>query len=535
MEKLLNYVNTLKTIFLILLDVCFWIWRIHGELDSIIKESVSDYYYQIPNFVNISSFGADSEGNTNSTKAFQEAISYMKLKGITGFYIPTGTYKLDVIQFPDNITVYGSGSTLLLNLLDEKEIVEIGSNSEIKDLTFRCLNTNKEWNRIDLSNKENITFENCIIQGFRNPGVKNAWGLYMKNSKNIVIRNCKFDDNTQSDIAITENTENVIIENCSALNDYFKINLEPNGTSITKNVTIKGSKVSFLTVLGNSPSVYNNQDVKLYDNDINELMLQNCSIELVNNDIKDLRTTIFSNKIIKNINSIGYEKELNNDVSLTNIQPGETTLTNCWKMGYSPSVNSLKREENNKGKVLKLNPDLAKTAVSIERTYQVNPGEQYSITALMNTIHPVGSEVSGRGLNIFFTDVSGNSLEKINFIIDRTNIELAQGGETEWNEKTCFVTVPETATSMRVLLSNYTTSSGAFATQWGTLKLKKINLKNKYVSPSKLETYGSQIPNKVNSFGNYNLGLKGDIIFLDNGNFAGCCTESGNPGTWKTI
>lgn len=504
-------------------------------MDSIIKESVSDYYFQIPNFVNVNSFGAKSDGITNSTKAFEDAISYLLNRGITGLYIPSGTYLVDVIQIPENVTVYGSGSTLLLNLFDEKEIVTVGSSSTIKDLTFKSLNDNKEWNRVDLSNQENITFENCTIQGFRNPGVKNAWGLYMKNSKNIVIRNCKFDDNTQSDIAITENTENVIIENCKPLNDYFKINLEPNGTGVTKNITIKGSKVDFLTVLGNSPSTYNNQNIKLYDNEIEELMLQNCSVELVNNEIKTLRPTLFSNKILKNINSIGYESELNNDVCLTNIQPDNSTLTNCWKMGYSNSSNALKRELNVKGKVLKLNPNLANTAVSIERIYKVVPGEQYSVEALMNTIHPAGSKVSGRGLNIFFYDINGNALEKNNYIIDRTDIPLNVKGETEWAEKTCFIQVPETATSMRILLSNYTTSSGAFATQWSHLKLKKINLKNRYVSTSKMETIGSQIPSKINSFGVYNLSLKGDVIYLDNGNFVSYCTESGNPGTWKTI
>lgn len=502
-----------------------------GELDLIIKETLTDFHYRLPNTVNVKMFGAKGDGIINDTQAFIDAIKYMCVEGITGLYIPTGTYLLDYLSVNENTIIYGCGSVLNLRLPAGSELTTIKSGSNVRDLTFNCLNEDRQWNRIDMSNQSNIKIENCIITGFRDPNEKCGWGLYMKNSKNIKIKNCKFDNNTQSDIAITENTENVEIINCSPLKDYMRINAEPNGTGIIKNMKIKGCKVSFLTMLGNSPSRYNIQNLKLHDNEIDKLILQNTITELVNNDIKEIQTSSFSNIITQNINSIGYEKELNNDIYLKNIQQGDTNLKDCWKMGYANKVGTIKRAmSETKGDILVLNPEQIECSVNIERTFDVKEGEQYAFDTLMNTKLPSADVVSGRGLNIYFYNQE-TLVEKVNYLIDRST-----AAESEFIEKNLIVTIPEGVNKMRVIISNYTTSNKDYRTNWKYIKIHKINLKEKIVLKEETKTTGSALPKKINAYGEHNQCLKGDTIYLNNGiDFAGVCIESGNPGTWKKI
>jgi hypothetical protein len=485
---------------------------------------------------NVKNFGAVGDGVANDTQAFQKAIDYMNEKGIFELYIPKGTYLLDALVLNENTIVYGCGSTLNVLMPEEVGTVAIKSNSYVRDLTINSLNEDRRWSRVDMTDQSNITIENCTITGFRNPTNQDAWGLYMKKSKNITIKGCMFDNNTQADIAMTEDTENVVIENCKALNSYFKINSEPNGTGIVRNVTIKNNNISLLTIVGNSPSVYNNQNFMLYDNIIDELMLQNATCELVNNYINNIRATSFSNQIFRNINSIGLGKDLNNDVQLVNIQPSSSENTDCWKMGYTSGTNAIKRASSTKGKTLVCNPNLDNIACSVERYFEVAEGETYAIKCLMNTKHPANTSVSGRGLNVFFYNDSDTKLSEIKFIIDRTNIDLTTGGETDYTEKTVFLTIPEGSTKMRVLLSNYTTSNGVFATNWGKVNIQKISLIHRYIHESDESTTGTAIPERISAFGDNYLGIKGDVIYLTNGvSYAAVCTESGNPGTWKKI
>lgn len=484
---------------------------------------------------NVKNFGAVGDGITNDTEAFQKAIDYMNEKNVSILLIPKATYLIDTLILNENTIVFGCGSTLNVLLPEEVGTTQIKSNSHVRDLIINSLNTERRWSRVDMTDQSNITIENCTITGFRSPTNQDAWGLYMKNSKNITIRGCMFDNNTQSDIAMTENTENVVIENCKALNNYFKINSEPNDTGIARNVIIKNNNISLLTIVGNSPSVYNNQNFILCDNTIDELMLQNATCELINNYISNIIPTSFSNQIFRNINSIGLGRDLNNDVQLVNIQPSSSESTDCWKMGYTSDTNAVKRAQSNKGKTLVCNPNLETIACSVERYFDVAEGETYAIKCLMNTKHPANTKVSGRGLNVFFYD--GNTkLSEIKFIIDRTNINLETGGETDYTEKTVFLTIPEGATRMRVLLSNYTTSSGAYATNWGRVNIQKVSLIHRFVYESDEKTTATTIPTKINAFGENYLGIKGDVIYLTNGvSYAAICTESGNPGTWKKV
>ena len=102
---------------------------------------------------------------------------------------------------------------------------------------FNSLDEDIEWNRIAIENSQNIIIENCKITGFRHISeLPNAWGLLISNSSNIDIINCEFENNSQSEIAIVENTQNILIEKCTGKN--LSINFEPNNEEPIKDVII---------------------------------------------------------------------------------------------------------------------------------------------------------------------------------------------------------------------------------------------------------------------------------------------------------
>ena len=498
-----------------------------NEIDIISLQNNLFAVFVPDNTLSVLQLGAKANNEYNNTAIFERARILSK-----NIIIPNGIYLLDYVSFNDNTIVNGCGSTLNLILPPSSPLCAFRDNSIIRNLTFNCLNEDREWNRIDMSTRNNINIENCVITGFRhNSNTPNAWGLYTKNSKNIKIINCKFDNNTQSDIALTEGTENILIENCTPLNNYFKINLEPQG--IIKNVTLNNNNISYLSLVSNDVTKWAMQNIILNNNIIDLLYCNGVIGEFNNNTIKDIELitiNLFSN-IIKNNNTFGYSKQLNDDIFLNNIQNTNAEDKKIsWSVGYtnkSKCINRLTSIE--KGKYLSLNFENNEgTVAQINREFDVLPNDILYIDTLMNTKYIENSPNSGRGLNIEYYNTENTLIETKNCIIDRTSNLV--NNESPWINKQMIIKIPEGIVKIRIKLSNFTGSAGTFCTNWGYLKLYKISLDNKNKLLEENISKSNTIPNNINNVFSDNVNLIGDKIYLkDNNNFVAICTESGNP------
>lgn len=510
----------------------YYITSIESNTDY--QEHLSNGLYatlKIENIMNPIQFGCYGDNTHDDTDLLKKCSEYCKNITLLG-----KTYKITDFSFTANSNIDGEGAILNCSLLGSATICKIRSNSIIKNITINSLSEDLQWSRVDMSDEENITIENCIVTGFRNPTNSNSWGLYMKNSKNIKILNCKFDNNTQSDIALTENTENVIINGCSALNSYFKINLEPRG--IIKNVRLENNIVNSMTLYTVAEESYGCQNIDIIHNVIESLKLNGMTGRLIDNTINSISTSTGDNfgNIIENINSIGLDKQLNDDLYLLNIQDqNSANMYEHWVNGYS-TINKLKRNiDNIKGRYLELNGENSNDVVQIQRMFNCTENEIYFIRTLMNSKNLPNQNINARGLNIDFYNENEELLSTAKELIDRAKNE-STNNETIWCEKSVFIKIPEGCTHFKVRLTNGSASRDTKLTNWGYVKINKVNLSNKNIIEDN-KSYSNSLPtSSLSLFGTNNANLEGDVIYLTDGShYLGYCTESGNPGTWKTI
>ena len=425
------------------------------------------------NMINVKQYGAKGDGITDDTQAFENAR-----KSYNCIYIPEATYLVKYFATNENAIIYGNNSTLNCTFKDTTIINTIRSNSKLYDLTINSLDEDREWNRIDITSKENVLLSNCTITGFKhNSSLPNAWGIYLHNSSNITISNCKFDNNSQSDIAIVEGCNNIIIDSCYGIQNNIHINIEPQG--VTNNIQIKKSNIDILSILSNTDLYWDNQNILLEDNNISNLMLNGAIVSLINNKINEISTSKslpFSNIILQNENSIEYEnEELIKDMYFESIRLySETKSDEYWRIGYTPSsiLDMIeKTNDSEKGRILRLNPKNMNSCINISYSIQVDELSQYAIETLMNTRYIKGSSPSGRGMSIYFVNDENEYIAGYSCMIDRMDYNT---NESAWNKKTIFITAPKESKKMNISISNYTGEWETYCTQWKYVSVKKL-------------------------------------------------------------
>jgi hypothetical protein len=162
-------------------------------------------------------------------------------------YWPHGTYQLDVFN-PNNCVIIGDDVTLQFTYNATKSTT-MGqfTNCEISGFTFQSLEADLSF---QYCTAEKTTFNDCKFIGWRNPTGSNAWGLHLSFQKGDVrVINCGFQDNTQSDIAIVDGCQNILIQNCYAIDpvgDPLHINVEPNASNFYNSVLIETSTMGKL-------------------------------------------------------------------------------------------------------------------------------------------------------------------------------------------------------------------------------------------------------------------------------------------------
>lgn len=398
----------------------------------------------------VKQLGAYGDGETNDTQYFNRAFeiadniivnktntSYL----VTYFKVPAGK-KIKGACLPYvQIDQQRGSSTEISTALD---------NTTIENIYLNSLDENLNNNRFDLRNS-NITIKNSRFEGFR-ATTSNAWGLLLTGAKNVTIDNCYFKNNTQSDIAIVEGTENIVIKNCSGLS--FHINLEPANTTQVKNVDISNCVIARLDVRENTNLTTACQDISVC----------NCTIDLLE---YDGGKSIFSNCIIKAIqpqtgdpcggevkfiNSINVIKPLIKDIYIDNFTPA-TSATTEWFVQSQPSALDACYSYDilNDNPVFTINTNYTQRTASIRHSdISVDSTKTYMIRINASIDYTQGASNISRNIVIRQYDSNDQQLTDIKPSMFRG----ASGTLVPMHEECCIFKVTENASKIRLIVRN---------------------------------------------------------------------------------
>lgn len=278
--------------------------------------------FAIPMF-NVKDFGAKGDGKTNDTASIAKAVKAAENSGGGTVYFGKGTYLINSIHVPQNISILGAGrkeATLLrtdnkdeaaLRLLGKQSIQSIGIKAPIGILPH-----GDDINIID------VRFE-CSVQGVQNAVTVNrltvinslfentGYGILsnINPSYDVKILNTRFVNIKADGIEINAPSRRWVIENC-----VFDTNTSPSrwagfgvGVAISaKEIVIKNS--SFIHIRGQGVHVEDYAEVTI----MNSIFKNNGSANYTGDPRSDI--AVLSNAKVKVYNSkflastTGYSK-----------------------------------------------------------------------------------------------------------------------------------------------------------------------------------------------------------------------------------
>lgn len=172
-------------------------------------------------FVTPQKYGAKGDGETDDTQAFQQAVD-------SGYdvYIPKGTYSVGNVSITNPVHIVGAGYPRLVFPIEAYHVGWAYQSLSI----FVCEGGTALGDPgVDGVIIEGIHFDgNCkaiveanyINEGLEKPeymaNVKtHSCGVYIKErSKNITVRDCKFDDFKDAGVAAVQSSKHLTVENC---------------------------------------------------------------------------------------------------------------------------------------------------------------------------------------------------------------------------------------------------------------------------------------------------------------------------------
>ena len=497
----------------------------------------------IEDCMNVKQFGCKGDDTNNDTTKFNAALDNCKR-----LFVPAGTYRIDRFLPKANQQIIGVGSAIIKLVGTLAPLCELSSNLKLENLHIVSANENLPWNRCNISNKEDITINNCIIEGFRHDSqTPNAWGILIGNSSRITIDSCYFDNNSQSDVAMVNGCENIDINNCTG--SSFFINIEPNDLSaVNKAISISNCKLARLNILENNFNGTATNSTTITSCNIGLLKYDGGTATFVSCTIDDFTNEISSGVIyggnVKFIDSGNFTKNLLSDPYIDNYV-NNTTATNPWTTRYTPLAlaDSFVRVKDENGLQFVLNPNNSNSSVSIKSEHiAINPNKKYLIRIAGKTKNPTGSNYKSLHCRVRWFDAQDNELSTQIMSIFRTpNVD------SPFSEQSAILVPPE-GTSYAVLWFVNASNPTAGVTGTQSLFIRSVELFaiNQSNTPNTMnslpirdhrEFYCDTIPGST--FANY---YSGDKMYYTNptagGYIGSVCVADGTPGnagTWKNF
>lgn len=490
----------------------------------------------------VKQFGCKGDNSTDDTTKFTIATTNVKR-----LLVNEGTYLIDRFTPSSESEVVGIGDAILNLKGTTAPLCNILSNTTLSHLTINSTNDDLQWNRCAIDAKDNITIEYCNITGFRHSSLKpNAWGILIQGGSNITINNCYFDNNSQSDIALTNNCKNIAIDQCSGTNLY--INVEPNNADTTnESISISNSKLHQLNVLENS---YNGTATK-------SLLVENCEIDLLKYDggtttLLNCKVNDISNEnaasnviyagILNLYNAMNLSKNILEDPYIDCFHQS-TTSTLPWFTSYFSSAiaSSIVTVNDENGIQTQFNPNNATniTARMEHQPVSVVAGDKYLVKINSKTQYP-NTGTNWRSLNVILIWKDNDNAQIKREVISLNRAEV--NTTTPFTEQSAVLVVPTGATKLSIQLCIATSpDAGVTASQSfyiRSIELLKFNPNSEPNSIPALPIRAKReftLPSTLTGQGTYyNVGDR--LNFETPSTYIGqVCTVAGygNSATWK--
>lgn len=482
--------------------------------------------------MSVKQFGCKGDDDTDDTTRFNIAIANSKK-----LIVNTGIYILNRFLPEEDQEVIGSKDAKIKVNGTTAPLVNFKSNSKIANLTIESVNEDLEWNRCDISNKSNITIENCSISGFRHDSLApNAWGILVTASSDINIVNCYFDNNSQSDIAVVQDTDTINIERCSGTALF--INFEPNNGNPIKNVTISNCNIDRLNLLENDLTKTSVRNAFIYACTINTIKYDGASVTFEDCRINNLEPEVSGGFAyggnLRFINSANFSKNLINDPYLDTLKSDGTE----WLLNYSPLAwaSVVSASDDSDGRCIVLNQNNTATQISIKHSpIAVSAGDTYMLRLNSKEVTVAsGAGYASCNLTVKYLDSGDQEVSSVRYSVNR---HPNKNNDSGIGEISCILKVPEGATKMLIILLNssygtqslyirsvelYKISANAYnSNNLETLPVRKTRVFNASAQPS-----GKCFPYAV-----------GDRLYYNDPstNLGAVCTVAGTPGTWRNF
>lgn len=311
-------------------------YRVVNSVPSGPYETLGNMRYAeliIEDTMNVRQFGAKGDGTTDDTNSINKAIANSKR-----IIVNEGVYKISRFLPAENQEFIGVGNAKILTNGLAPQVVFNNYNT-VTNIKFESASESLEWNRASIDHRNDVTLLNCSFVGFRHQSsAPNAWGIILGNAKRVYIRKCYFDNNTQSDIALVNGCEDIVIESCNGTN--FHINVEPDGTqNKNRNITIENCAIHVLNLLENQLTGIASESVLVSNCTIDLLMYDGSTTTIVGSNIKDIipqpsSVNAIGGGVLRFVNSGNFSKNLVEDPYLDTFE-FSTSSTQPWYAAWS--------------------------------------------------------------------------------------------------------------------------------------------------------------------------------------------------------
>ena len=416
------------------------------------------FYYNGTDWVRISNkgslegYGLRGDGITNdqATIALGQAAKVPLTIESKEVYTPIFLADFNCNLDGNNTTVYVNSS------LGESVSVQIRDGSRLSNIKFdNSRSGSHSWSYSGIRN--NVYLKNVGFYGFRDDvPLPNSWGVLLTEVKDIVFNNCHFGNNSQSDIAFTDNIKNITLNNLrNDLDGGVSLNFEPNDIRPIENVQVIGGEYRLVQILENNYLSTSIRGLTFTGALIKDLIYDGGDVVFTNTQIKNIR-----NEVIQGVSysgsmrcdSIHLGKNLIKDPYIFDVANSQDT-SSFWSV-FAPFSNAYSYGYNdNDGRYLHLNSNEVNNEVQFITRDFIPVGDKFMLATSMAGS---GQNLSSLNMYIYFYDSLGSQIG------DPLMVSTVRGNATEklkWNNNVLFVDSPASTTKIKILFRNQPTAS----------------------------------------------------------------------------